>query len=346
MLGERPIPEVAFEVISADHLSLPTTKAGNCYILAHICHATRFLLARPTCTTATDDIIHTLENDIVNHYGLPVTYISDNGSSFTSSKFKLYLEKYEIQHSLCPPYTPQANGLVERSNATMISVLSKFSLEHPEDWDVKLPNLILAINTSQQSTTKFSPFFLLHGYEPILSSMDMALGSVQSDLSRMDQLDLLAESRGIAIENLKNNHKINKKRFDQHRSQQNFQPGQRVWYNWQSTNDTKLTPNFKGPFVIEHPVGKVCYKITRADATNKKHSRIVHVQSLKPAQYRPNLDDPGEIQFEDINQQSPSTSLTDNIQTNSPTPTIDTKVNNVNKRTRKTPAWLKDYVVS
>ncbi|CAI6354043.1 unnamed protein product [Macrosiphum euphorbiae] len=345
MLGERPIPEVPFEVISADHLSLPTTKAGNCYILAHICHATRFLLARPTCTTATDDIIHTLENDIINHYGLPVTYISDNGSSFTSSKFKLYLEKYEIQHSLCPPYTPQANGLVERSNATMISVLSKFSLEHPDDWDIKLPNLILAINTSQQSTTKFSPFYLLHGYEPKLSTMDMALGSVQSDLSRMDQLDLLAESRGIAIENLKDNHKINKKRFDQHRSHHNFQPGQRVWYNWQSTNDTKLSPNFKGPFVIEHPVGKVCYKITRADATNKKHSRIVHVQSLKPAQYRPNLDDPGEIQFEENNQQSPPTSLTDNIQINSPTPTIDTKVNSITKRTRKTPSWLKDYII-
>jgi len=58
----------------------------------------------------------------------------------------------------------------------MISVLSKFSLEHPDDWDVKLPNLILAINTSQQSTTKFSPFFLFHGYEPKLSSMDMAQG--------------------------------------------------------------------------------------------------------------------------------------------------------------------------
>ncbi|KAL4126763.1 hypothetical protein QTP88_010972 [Uroleucon formosanum] len=87
-------------------------------------------------------------------------------------------------------------------------------------------------------------------------------------------------------------------------------------------------------------IGKVCYKITRADATNKKHSRIVHVQSLKPAHYRPNLDDPGEIQFEDNNQQSPPTSLTDNIQINSPTPTIDTKVN---KRSALTIAQSKKY---
>jgi len=68
MLDERPIPEVPFGVISVHHLSLPTTIAGNRYILAHICHSTSFLLARSTCTTTTDDIIHTLENDIINHY--------------------------------------------------------------------------------------------------------------------------------------------------------------------------------------------------------------------------------------------------------------------------------------
>lgn len=113
-----------------------------------------------------------------------------------------------------------------------------------------------------------------------------------------------------------------------------------MWYNWHSTNDTKLTPSFKGPFFIEHPVGKVCYKITRADASNKKNSRIVHVQFLKLAQHRPNLDDPGEIQFENNNQHSPPTSLTDNVQISSPTQIIDNKVNDNNKRTRKTPTWL------
>lgn len=98
--------------------------------------------------------------------------------------------------------------------------------------------------------------------------MDMALGSVQPELSRLDQLDILEESKGIAIENLKNKHGNNKKRFDKHRSHHNFQPGQLVWYNWHSMKGTKLTPGFKGPFVIEHPVGEVCYKITRADSPN------------------------------------------------------------------------------
>jgi len=131
LLGERSFPQVPFQVVSSDHLSLPPTKSGNCYILAHICHATRFLVARPTCTTATDDIINTVEKDIINQYGPPMTYISDNGSSFTSAKFHQFLYKYGIEHLLSPPYTPQSNGLIERSNATIIAVLSNYTLEYP-----------------------------------------------------------------------------------------------------------------------------------------------------------------------------------------------------------------------
>lgn len=68
MLGDRPIPEDPLKFISAYCLSIQTTKAGNRYIRAHNCHTTKFILARPTSTTATNDIINTLENDFINNY--------------------------------------------------------------------------------------------------------------------------------------------------------------------------------------------------------------------------------------------------------------------------------------
>jgi len=48
----------------------------------------------------------------------------------------------------------------------MLAALFKFALEFTDDWDQRLPNLILSINTAKQSSTQFSPFFLLHGFQP------------------------------------------------------------------------------------------------------------------------------------------------------------------------------------
>lgn len=163
---ERPMPEIPFEIISTDHLSLTSTIADNQYVLVYICHATRYVLARPTQSTSTDEVIHFLEHDIIFKYGPPLIYISDNATSFTSQKAKQTYLKYGISHSTTTPYTPQSNRLVERSNATIISVLTKFVLENKNDWDTKLPNAILAINITKQSSANFTPFFLLHGFQP------------------------------------------------------------------------------------------------------------------------------------------------------------------------------------
>src|SRR5579871_4423166 len=45
---------------------------------------------------------------------------SDNGGEFTSKKFKQYLQDYGIQHKTTVPYTPQQNGVSERSNRIII----------------------------------------------------------------------------------------------------------------------------------------------------------------------------------------------------------------------------------
>lgn len=44
---------------------------------------------------------------------------SDNGTEFCSNKFKAYLESKGIQHQTSIPYTPQQNGLAERTIRTV-----------------------------------------------------------------------------------------------------------------------------------------------------------------------------------------------------------------------------------
>lgn len=226
-------------------------------------------------------------------------------------------------------------------------MLSKFTLEYPNDWDERLPNLILAINNIQQSSSKYSPFFLLFGYEPRITSSELNLGTIISDISREHQIDELIESRSKAAENIRKKHEENKKRFDKHRLNQIFHKGDLVWYNWPLASDSKLSPKYKGPFVVENSVGKVCYKIKKADQSEKKKdTRVVHIQSLKPFRSRPNFDDPGYIQFEDTKDLDPEPELVENDMRTTTKDTIKSNSPDTSSRRRiiKKPKWLDNFV--
>ena len=69
-------------------------------------------------------------------------------------------------------YHPQSDGLVERLNRTLLSMLAATVHEHPGDWDKKLRLVCMAYNTSVHQSTGFSPFFyclaVKRGYLSIL----------------------------------------------------------------------------------------------------------------------------------------------------------------------------------
>ncbi|GFS49810.1 uncharacterized protein NPIL_418801 [Nephila pilipes] len=76
-------------------------------------------------------------------------------------------------------------------------------------------------------------------------------------------------------------HLENKQRFDLHRRSHSFTAGDLVLYDWPKKGDHKLSPIFKGPFVIVRPVGAICYEIKSTTQQNK-FIKVVHVQHLRP----------------------------------------------------------------
>ncbi|KAF8778276.1 Transposon Tf2-6 polyprotein like [Argiope bruennichi] len=173
-----------------------------------------------------------------------------------------------------------ANSIVERANGIIVSSLKKMIDKNPNKWDELLPNALLVINTTKQNSTKKSPFYLLHGYEPRLPR-ELHIGSFIDDTPREDQLDLLTLARAEAANNVYETHLENKKRFDLHRRSHSFKAGDLVLYDWPKKGDHKLSPIFKGPFVIIRPVGAVCYEIKSTTQQNK-FIKVVHVQHLRP----------------------------------------------------------------
>jgi hypothetical protein len=74
------------------------------------------------------NVMNTIDNDLTYMYG-PTPHLHIRQSPWFMSKATQNLfAKYGIEH-LPTPYTAQANGLVERANATIISTLTKMALE-------------------------------------------------------------------------------------------------------------------------------------------------------------------------------------------------------------------------
>ena len=65
-------------------------------------------------------------------------------------------------------YRPQTNGLVERQNRTLVSMLRVYCSRYMTDWDRYLPQVMGAHNSMQHSTTGVSPHMMLTGHEKSL----------------------------------------------------------------------------------------------------------------------------------------------------------------------------------
>ena len=60
-------------------------------------------------------------------------------------------------------YQPMSNGLCERWNGTLKTLLRRMSSEQPRDWDRYIEPLMFAYREAPQESTGFSPFELLYG---------------------------------------------------------------------------------------------------------------------------------------------------------------------------------------
>ena len=70
-----------------------------------------------------------------------------------------------IHKTRTTPYHPQSDGLVDLGNRTIQNVLAAYVSDHQRDWACYLAQTQLAQNTSQHSSTGYTPHFLLFGRE-------------------------------------------------------------------------------------------------------------------------------------------------------------------------------------
>ena len=98
-----------------------------------------------------------------SRFGVPREILTDQGANFTSKLLSELCRMLHIHPIRTTPYHPKTDGLVERFNKTLKSMLRKAAISEGKDWDKMVPYLLFTYREVGQSSTGFSPFELVYG---------------------------------------------------------------------------------------------------------------------------------------------------------------------------------------
>jgi transposase InsO family protein len=116
------------EFVAMDIVKLPTTSAGHTCALVLGDIFTRFFVVVPMKTQTAEETAKAILERWIGPFGVPEKMLSDQGGNFSSQLMTNTLELLKIRKLWTTSYHPQANGMVERFNRTLIKMVKALLL--------------------------------------------------------------------------------------------------------------------------------------------------------------------------------------------------------------------------
>ncbi|KAL5010990.1 hypothetical protein ScPMuIL_013295, partial [Solemya velum] len=155
-------PGYPFSRIAMDILGpLPMTESGNKYILVVQDYFTKFVETFALPNQEAKTVARKVVDEVFSRYGVPETIHTDQGSNFESQLFSELCENLQITKTRTTPFHPQSDGMVERFNRTLLSMLSCYVSDYGADWDIHLPKILMAYRSSMHHSTGCTPNFAM-----------------------------------------------------------------------------------------------------------------------------------------------------------------------------------------
>jgi transposase InsO family protein len=292
----EPLERMAIDIMGELHL----TKNGNKCIAVVMDYFTKYVVLLPLPNQKASTVANALVKEVFAKIGIPRALHSDRGTDFLSTLFSETCKLFQIDKTATTPWRPQSDGMVERMNRTLGSMLRQFTAAKQDDWDECLPYCALAYNSSKHSSTSYSPNFLMFGrdfrvpLELILPTLDETADmqpnetSIDHFVRRMQETFQLAYS--ATRKNLQASTALQKHYYDRKQRPTQLKVGQAVWlYNPRRKRGRtpKLDKPWEGPYVVVKIFGDVICVIQR---TPRAKQRIVHIDKLCPTKQQINTD--------------------------------------------------------
>lgn len=286
-----------YDMISMDIQGpLPITDRGNKFLLIFNDYATRSLVAIPLKHATGPEVAEALLFNVILHYGPPSVILSDKGSHFLNEVMYSLLSLFTIYQVTSSGYRPQTAGITERINYTTATGLASYCKKNQRGWDVLIPFIVFQYVTQHNPVLGASPFFLLHGYDPVLPS-DFGLlpedaNTAMADRQRNTVAKLFNEARQHAHETLTQSQRKTEQRFNAtHRPPPDYKIGDYVMA-YQPSHPARGTIKlasqvYTGPYRImaRYPSQRT-FQLVHA-CTGE--TRDAHIDNLKPYHYSEDL---------------------------------------------------------
>jgi len=99
-------------------------------------------------------------------HGVPKVIVSDRDPKFVGKFRQSFMGKLNVKLNMSTSRHPRTDGLTEKVNQTMQTLLRYYCVEYGFDWTSHLSMVEFYYNCSIKEATNHSPFEVMYGYEP------------------------------------------------------------------------------------------------------------------------------------------------------------------------------------
>ena len=278
----HPFLDISLDILGGD---LPRTKRGNKYLLVLVCNISKYVHAIPLRNLKAQTIADKL-TDFFLTFGFPLTWRSDNMSSFKGELITAMRQVLNIDAKFSQPFHYQSHGAVERVNLTIETMLRKFISEQGKKWDELIPYFLSALKEVPHSGSKFSANQLIFGHN-IRGLMSIAReiwtqGDPAKPKLKMSTVAYVQKLKGdietalkAARENTEHTYHKIKIQFDKKATHRELNVGDKAIV-LQPTSGNKLMAHWRGPYEVLRKCSSNNYELLIG-----KRRAILHINSLR-----------------------------------------------------------------
>ena len=334
---------------------LPQSEEGNKYILVIADYFTKWTEAFPLKNIEAQTVAKVKVEEFITRFGVPEVIHSDQGRQYESQLFQELCEMLGIRKTRTTAFHPKSDGMVERFNKTLATMLSAYVSDHQHDWDRHLPYVLMAYRSAQHESTGYSPNMLMLGRE-VSTPLDI-MYELPKDMVPCTVHDYVWKLREVLETSHRHTRQYTtksmlrqKKYHDQNAVHKQFEIGDQVLVFFPQRKvgkSPKLMSFWYGPYKIVGKHTDLTYKIQKEGA---QKITLVHVDRIRSYGCQ-------RLQFESQDESSPrndsncsidpdrTVANDDDLQLDllSNTDLNEIELEYFSRRSRRRPAWHSDY---